>query len=377
MEKPIRVLQVLGIVAGGGVESVIMNYYEHIDQSKVQFDFIVHDDNKIDITEKVEKLGGRVYKVTPYYKNPVAFVWDIYKIIKRHHYRIVHSNMNTLSVFPLFAAWIAGVPVRILHNHSTTSKLEIKRNILKLILRPLARLFANRYFACSRLAANWMYGKNMVNKGKVVIIHNAIDLDKFTFNQEKRKALRKELSLEGKFVIGHVGRFAFVKNHEFLIDVFAEVVKENLEARLILLGDGPLKKHIQQKVKKLGLSGEVQFLGIRNDIADLYNVMDLFLLPSYYEGLPVVGVEAQANGLPMIVSNHVTREMKVTDIVTYEKLEKNEANWIKAVKKCIVQGQRGINTHKQMENAGFDIMIESDRLLKIYQRISHNLILKN
>lgn len=247
MEKPIRVLQVLGIVAGGGVESVIMNYYEHIDQSKVQFDFIVHDDNKIDITEKVEKLGGRVYKVTPYYKNPVAFVWDIYKIIKRHHYRIVHSNMNTLSVFPLFAAWIAGVPVRILHNHSTTSKLEIKRNILKLILRPLARLFANRYFACSRLAANWMYGKNMVNKGKVVIIHNAIDLDKFTFNQEKRKALRKELSLEGKFVIGHVGRFAFVKNHEFLIDVFAEVVKENLEARLILLGDGPLKNIFSRK----------------------------------------------------------------------------------------------------------------------------------
>ena len=117
MEGKIRVLQILGIVAGGGVESVIMNYYEHIDRTKVQFDFIVHNDNKIDITDKVQAMGGRVYKVTPYYKNPIAFTYDIFKIIKANHYRIVHSNMNTLSVFPLFAAWMAGTPIRILHNH--------------------------------------------------------------------------------------------------------------------------------------------------------------------------------------------------------------------------------------------------------------------
>lgn len=370
MEKPIRVLQVLGIVAGGGVESVIMNYYEHIDRSKVQFDFIVHDDNKIDITEKVEALGGRVYKVTPYYKNPVAFVWDIYKIIKRHHYRIVHSNMNTLSAFPLFAAWLAGVPVRILHNHSTTSRIETKRNILKLILRPVSRLFANHDLACSRLAADWMYGENMVNKGKVTIIHNAIDLDKFAFNSEKRKALRKALGLGENFTIGHVGRFVFVKNHEFLIDVFAEVVKENPEARLVLIGDGPLKRHIQQKVEDLGLSGKVQFLGMRNDVADLYNVMDLFLLPSYYEGLPVVGVEAQANGLPMIVSDHVTREMKVTDIVTYERLEMKPIYWAEKVEKYISSDWKRANTDEQMKKAGFDINNESVVLMHLYENMN-------
>lgn len=151
MTEPIRVLQILGIVAGGGVEAVIMNYYEHIDRTKVQFDFIVHNDNKIDITPKVEAMGGRVYKVTPYYKNPIAFMYGIYKVIRNHHYRIVHSNMNTLSTFPLFAAWLAGVPVRILHNHSTSSPGETKRNIMKYILRPLPDFLR----ITTSPAANW------------------------------------------------------------------------------------------------------------------------------------------------------------------------------------------------------------------------------
>lgn len=373
MEKPIRVLQILGIVAGGGVESVIMNYYEHIDRSKVQFDFIVHNDNKIDITSRVEALGGRVYKVTPYYKNPVAFVMDIYNVIKQNHYRIVHSNMNTLSAFPLFAAWLAGVPVRILHNHSTSSPGETKRNVMKAVLRPFAKLFANQYFACSRLAAEWMYGKQMVDAGKVNIIHNAIDLDKFAFNPEKRATLRKELGLEGTFVIGHVGRFMFQKNHEFLIDIFAEVAKENPKARLLLIGDGPLRAHIEEKVHRLGLTDKVQFLGIRKDVADLYNVMDLFLLPSHYEGLPVVGVEAQANGLPMIVSTDVTLEMKVTDIVTYERVEDNAAQWVEDVNRCIRKKETRMDTHKQMEKAGFDIVREGVNMTEKYLRlVSYN-----
>ena len=219
MKEPIRVLQIIGIVAGGGVESVIMNYYENVDRSKVQFDFIVHDDNKIDITQKVEAMGGKVYKVTPYYKNPIAFTYEIYKVIKKFHYRIVHSNMNTLSAFSLFAAWAAGVPIRILHNHSTSSPGETKRNIMKFILRPLARLFANHYLACSRFAGDWMYGQKMMDSGKVTVINNAIDLKKYAFNLQKRKVLRKKLGVADEFVVGHVGRFMYQKNHDFLIDI--------------------------------------------------------------------------------------------------------------------------------------------------------------
>lgn len=368
MKEPIRVLQIIGIVAGGGVEAVIMNYYEHIDRTKVQFDFIVHNDNKIDITQKVEAMGGRVYKVTPYYKNPIAFMYGIYKVIRNHHYRIVHSNMNTLSAFSLFAAWAAGAPVRILHNHSTSSPGETKRNIMKFILRPFARLFANHYLACSRLAGEWMYGRKMMDSGKVTIVNNAIDLKKYAFNPQKREILREELGLADEFVIGHVGRFMFQKNHEFLIDVFAEAYKQNSHMVLLLVGDGPLRPAMEEKVRKLGLTDHVKFLGLRNNVQDFYNVMDLFVLPSHYEGLPVVGVEAQANGLPLLVSTNVTKEMKMTRIVIYKKLSDGIKPWAKCIEyesKCIHNMHE--NTYKDMQLAGFDILKEAQNLNDFYE----------
>ena len=215
MGSPLRVLQIMGIVESGGVEAVIMNYYRNIDKNKVQFDFVMHKGGNPHYIAEVQSMGARVYEITPYSKNIFAFTYETYKIIKNGHYDIVHSNMNSLSGFPLFAAWLAGARVRILHNHTTDTKAEALRTVLKRTLRPFAKLFANKYWACSKLAAEWMYGKQAVNAGKVTIINNAIDLDKFAFNQEKRDILRKELGLEGKFVIGHVGRFMKQKNHEF------------------------------------------------------------------------------------------------------------------------------------------------------------------
>lgn len=369
--KPIRVLQILGIVAGGGVEAVIMNYYEHIDKSQVQFDFVVHDNSPVDITEKVEAMGGKVYKVTPYTKNVFAFMYDVYKIIKKNHYTIVHSNMNTLSVFSLFPAWMAGVPVRILHNHSTSVPSETKRNIMKMILRPFAKLFANKYFACSQLAAEWMYGKNSAKSGKVTIIHNAIDLKKYSFAQDKRERIRKELGIENKFVIGHVGRFMYQKNHEFLIDVFSEVAKSEPNAALLLIGDGPLKSRIMQKVKELHLEDKVYFLGLRSDVQDLYNAMDLFVLPSYYEGLPVVGVECQANGLPVLVSMNVTKELYLTDIVRYINLSDGIEVWKKnIILKINEKIETRKNTSMQMGNAGFNVVFESMKLINIYKTLN-------
>lgn len=364
MKEPIRVLQIIGIVAGGGVEAVIMNYYEHIDRTKVQFDFIVHNDNKIDITQKVEAMGGRVYKVTPYYKNPIAFMHGIYKVIKDYHYRIVHSNMNTLSAFSLFAAWAAGAPVRILHNHSTSSPGETKRNIMKFILRPFARLFANHYLACSRLAGEWMYGRKMMDSGKVTIVNNAIELKKYAFNPQKRKILRKELGLTDEFVIGHVGRFMFQKNHEFLIDVFAEAYKQNSHMVLLLVGDGPLRPAMEEKVRKLGLTGHVKFLGLRNDVQDLYNVMDLFILPSHYEGLPVVGVEAQANGLPCLFSTKVTKEAHLTHSAQFLDLALGASKWAEVI--LSTKTERNKDSCKEMSRAGFEIKDSANWLAHYY-----------
>lgn len=368
MKEPIRVLQIIGIVAGGGVEAVIMNYYEHIDRTKVQFDFIVHNDNKIDITQKVEAMGGKVYKVTPYYKNPIAFMHGIYKVIRDHHYRIVHSNMNTLSAFPLFAAWVAGAPVRILHNHSTSSPGETKRNIMKFMLRPFARLFANHYLACSRLAGEWMYGRKMMDSGKVTIVNNAIDLKKYAFNPQKRKILRKELGLADEFVIGHVGRFMFQKNHEFLIDVFAEAYKKNPHMALLLVGDGPLRPAMEEKVRKLGLTGHVKFLGLRNNVQDFYHVMDFLFLPSHYEGLPVVGVEAQANGLLCLFSTKVTKETRLTHSAQFLDLEAGASMWAEGI--ISLKCERNKKAGDELRQAGFEINKETEKLVKFYIELS-------
>lgn len=330
-KEPTRVLQIVGIACNGGVEAVVLNYYRHMDKSKVQFDFVVHKHPAENFVAEVKKGGGRLYEVTPYTKNIFAFTYEIYKIIRNGRYEIVHSNMNSLSVFPLFAAWLAGAKVRILHNHTTDAKTEGLRTILKRVLRPFAKMFANRYWACSNLAGEWMYGKKAVQSGKITIIPNAIDLEKFAFNPDKRKLLRQKLGLENKFVLGHIGRFVYQKNHSFLIDVFAEVVKVKPEARLMLVGDGELRKNIEEKVASLGLQDKVLFLGNRNDVADLYNAMDIFLLPSHYEGLPVVGVEAQANGLKCIMSDQVTEECKMLNSIAFLPLNIQIALWVEEI----------------------------------------------
>lgn len=374
MKEPIRVLQIIGIVAGGGVESVIMNYYENVDRSKVQFDFIVHDDNKIDITQKVEAMGGKVYKVTPYYKNPIAFTYEIYKVIKKFHYRIVHSNMNTLSAFSLFAAWAAGVPIRILHNHSTSSPGETKRNIMKFILRPLARLFANHYLACSRFAGDWMYGQKMMDSGKVTVINNAIDLKKYAFNLQKRKVLRKKLGVADEFVVGHVGRFMYQKNHDFLIDIFAEAHRKIPQMVLLLIGDGPLREGIEEKVRGLNLIENVRFLGVRDDVQDLYNAMDLFILPSHYEGLGMVGVEAQANGLNVLASTAVPDEMKFTNLVQFEDLKNDTSKWSDRIIQIyynyhMTRNNRGAPIFNQSK---FDISVQAKKLVNYYIQLDRS-----
>ena len=365
LEKTIRVLQILGIVANGGVEAVIMNYYRNIDKRKIQFDFVVHNDADENYIKEILSMGAKVYKVTPYNQNVFKFMYEIYHIIKSNQYQIVHSNMNALSGFALLPAYLAGAKIRILHNHTTDSKEEKLRSLIKRVLRPFAKLFANQYWACSKLAAEWMYGKNTVTNGKVTIINNAIDLEKFKFNKEKREKLRKKLGIENCFVIGHVGRFVKTKNHEFLIEIFNEVLKQKSNAKLLLIGDGNLKSLIEAKVQNLGIEKAVIFLGVRNDVADLYNVMDVFVFPSLYEGLGMAVIEAQVNSLPTIVSIAIPAEAKISEYIKFISLQQPLKDWLNEVENA---KRKELNISDELLKK-FDIREESKKLENLYLKL--------
>ena len=365
-QEPIRVLQIIGFVCGGGVEAVIMNYYRNIDRNKIQFDFVIDGYEKTALDNEILSLGGKVYKVAPYTKNPLKNIYQIYKIIKDNNYQIVHSNMNTLSVFSLFAAWLAGAKVRILHNHSTAVKSEKLRSVMKYILRPFAPVFANRYMACSKLAGEWMYGRKKMQSVKVKVLNNAIDVDAFAYNEDLRKNLRHNLNIEeDTLVIGHVGRFMYQKNHDFLIDIFKEIHSQKENSLLLLIGDGPLKQMIEEKVKNYNLQDSVKFLGLRRDVKDLYNVMDVFVLPSWYEGLPVVSVEAQANGLPCFVSDKVSKECKLSSSMNFVSLDKSADYWSKEILNS--NFNRNKNAKHELEKNKFDIRNEVKILIDFYK----------
>ncbi len=326
-QNPIRIAHIMGKWLGGGVEAVVMNYYRHIDRTKIQFDFICDEDSTNIPYDEIESLGGKVILIPPYQK-VLTYQKQLKQVLKDGGYRIVHSHINTLSVFSLFAATRANVPVRIAHSHSTTNKKEKKKNLMKQTLRPFSKLFATQYMCCSELAGRWLFGNKEYDQGNVYLLNNAIDLDKFKYNEFIRKEVRNELNIaDNTLVIGHIGRFVEQKNHDFLIDIFNEVHKKNNNSLLLLVGQGPKMKEVKEKVRKYNLQDNVLFLGQRDDANRLYQAFDTFLLPSLYEGLPVVGVEAQASGLPCLFSKGVTKEAKVLNTTQFVSLDNSAEVW--------------------------------------------------
>lgn len=327
MSKPIHVAQVLNRMDSGGIEAVVMNYYRHIDKEKVQFDLFINKDSSFPQKEELERFGANIYFL-PSYSKVFDYHKTLFQIFKENKYKIVHVHLNTMSIFPLFAAWRAGVPVRICHNHSTAHKGEGKRTILKYILRPFNKIFATDYFACGELAGRWMYGDKRFDAGKVTVMPNAIDTRKFHFDESKRKAVREEFHIpEDAFVIGHVGRFVYPKNHGFIIKIFEKLLQKK-DAYLLLVGEGELQEEIQKLVDDLGLKERVIFTGARQDVNCMYSAMDVFFLPSFYEGLAVVAWEAQANGLPVISSNNISEEVVCSENIFRLDLEEDENVWI-------------------------------------------------
>lgn len=364
-ETPIRIAQIIGKWVGGGVEAVVMNYYRNIDRSRVQFDFICDEDSTNIPYDEIEKLGGKIILVPPY-QNIFKYKKKLKEILQEENYKIIHSHINTLSVFPLYVAKKVGIPIRIAHSHSTTNKKEWKKNLLKMCLKPFSKLYATHYFCCSELAGRWLFGNKKYDQGKVILLNNAIDLEKFVYNENIREDKRKELKITNEtLVVGHIGRFVNQKNHEKLVDIFYEVHKQNNNSVLLLVGQGPLLEKIREKVKKLKLEDSVIFLGQRNDVAELYQAFDVFLLPSLYEGLPVVGIEAQASGLLCIFSDSMTKEVKILDTTQFLSLSMESKIWSNILMKAYKKHRR-INTIIEISNNGFNIKKEAKKLENKY-----------
>lgn len=361
--EPIVVAQIMGKWLGGGVEAVIMNYYRHIDRTKVQFDFICDEDSTNIPYEEIEKLGGHVILCPPYQKL-FRYMKFLKNLFREKKYRIVHSNINTLSVFPLKAAKKAGISVRIAHAHATTNKKELVRNAIKQVLRHFSRKNANVFMCCSETAGRFQFGdKNYKN---VILLKNAIDTNRFTFDKKVRDEYRKALGVDdGTLVVGNVGRLVKTKNQLFLVEVFAELSKKQ-NAKLVLIGSGPDELIIRNSISKNNIEDKVVMLGRRDDIEKWYQAFDIYVAPSLYEGFGLSILEAQASNLPCVVSSAIPRDVAMNDSeCAFLPLSDGKQEWAK-----IILDKKQEDTRKNngivIRKAGFDINDVAQTLANVY-----------
>jgi glycosyltransferase involved in cell wall biosynthesis len=336
----------------GGLETMLMNYYRQIDRTKIQFDFMVHREEEGHYDKEILELGGRIYRMPQIRPGNYRLYFKLLDefFAKHHEYKVVHSHINENSSFVLRAAKAAGVPCRIAHSHLSDLGLDLKLPF-RLYARYSMKDNPNKYFACSKNAGQWLFGKGITASKEVTVLNNAVHVERFKYDEQIRTQIRDELKAGNKLVLGHVGRFNKQKNHDFLIDIFKAVHDKCPESMLVLVGEGQLRSAIEKKVVKLGLSANVKFLGVRNDIANLMHGMDLFLFPSLFEGLPVVLIEAQAAGLNCFVSDAITRETDVTKRVKFISLKDAPEIWAKQILTSTYEHE---DTSELMRTHGFD-----------------------
>lgn len=378
MGETIRVLHILHSMNRGGAETMLMNYYRHINRERIQFDFLLTVEGKSDYEEEILSLGGRLYHITPLTRATIKqYLDDIARFFKEHpDYTMVHSHTSSKSVLPLWVAKKHGISVRISHSHNMflgKSVFNWKETMRKLLRMPL-KWCATDYFACSEGAAVWLYGQREVQRGRVHILNNAIDSKAFSFDETIRRSYREKFKLQKQFVVGHVGRFQEQKNHTFLLAIYQEIYKKNPNSALLLVGDGEQREEIEKKVRQLGLQEQVIFTGVREDISALLQMMDVFVFPSRFEGLGMVLIEAQAAGLPSFTSKTVVPlEAKVSNLLEYISLEETPEYWAEQIVKQGSTYERR-NTEIELERSGYDIQENAKWLEHFY--LERNLSVK-
>lgn len=361
--QPIRVLNMFTVMDRGGAETMVMNYYRHIDRTKVQFDFLVHREQRGAYDDEIERMGGRIYRMCPIYpQNFSRYKRDLRTFFRAHpEYKIIHSHMSELGYFAFREAERQGVPVRICHAHNAPHGFDVKM-IMRTYFKKRMMPYLTHLFMCGEESGKWLYGEK--NKSRFIMLNNAIDAALYSFDASKREKMRQQLGLTDELVIGHVGRFNPQKNHPFLLDVFAALLKKEPSAVLLLVGGGADLPRIQAKAQELGITERVRFLGVRSDVADLMQAMDVFVFPSLYEGLGIALVEAQAAGLPCVVSDTIPHEAYLTDLVDSEKLSAPEEKW--AEKILALRAVPRTDRRAEIAAYGFDISTEAIKLQEFY-----------
>lgn len=368
--EPIRILYVYGgIMQHGGTESYMMNYYRNMNRNKIQIDFVVHGFAEGVYDKEIRQLGGKIYNIPVKSRNFQGNIQALRNIFKSGHYKIVHSHMDAMNAVVLREAQKCGIKVRIAHSHNTQ---HLTRNIIKYFVNEGARImirkYATNYFACSKAAGKWLFGKNSIEQNRVKIIHNAIDVNKYKNNKILRNKLRKKYGIIDNFVIGHVGRFDYQKNHSKLIEIFKEVTKLCPKAKLVLVGDGQLRNKIITKIKKYNLTDKVILLGERDDVDKIMNMFDIFLFPSHFEGLGIVLIEAQATGIYCVASDVISKETAVTDNIMYLPLTHTSREWAKKIININTAKINRDNKEKIIQ-ADYSIEIEAEKLQSMYLRL--------
>ena len=366
----LRVLHSVSNMARAGIETMLMNYYRNMDRDLIQFDFMANKPAPGEYDEEIRSMGGRVFVSPglnplhfPEYKRFVAKLLQESPEIK-----IVHAHNEAMGYYALQSAKDAGIKVRIAHAHNTQIIKDYKYP-LKMVCKQLLPGAATDYWSCGRDAGIYYYGEKRW-KESGFILRNAIDVSRFGFRPDARERLRKENGLDDCFVIGHVGRFNLQKNHSRLLDIFAELVKSAPNARLALIGVGELEQSVREKAGSLGLQDKVLFLGQMSDVSEWYQTMDCFVLPSLFEGLPVVGIEAQTAGLPCFFSDNVTDEIVLSPSAQRISLQADDAEWARAIltaRQPEADRRQGIDIVRQ---AGYDIHEEAKKLQEIYLKMA-------
>ena len=362
MNKPIRILHVVQRMEAGGTQALLMNIYRNIDRTKVQFDFLVEYPNKEFYDDEILKLGGKIYYSTVRTDfNILKFKNQLKNILRENpDYKIMHVHVSNIGYICFKIAKKMGVHTRIAHAHNNGSVHDAKY-FLRWILRKLFALYATEYYACSKEAGEYFF------KGKdYKVLKNAIDSKKFVYNEKQRIEMRKELKVENNFVVGHIGRFHPQKNHKFLIEIFEKIKEKRSNAKMILVGTGPLEKEIENKVKNLNLEKDVIFLKNRKDINKIYQAMDVFIFPSLFEGLGIVAIEAQASGTPIICSDRLPPEIEISPIYKKTSLDESAEVWANEAIKLADENRNKQNLQQNVKESGFDLCDVVDKLQNFY-----------